>query len=258
MVTRNRRKDGSTYDIYLSIQLHESREGARFVSIGLDFSEQRLLNERLRRSLVERETLLREIHHRTKNNLQVVSSLLSLEASNLTDASVRAALDDMENRIGAMALAHEMLYESDNLSRIDLGPYLKAIISLAFQSRSVSSKVRLIMETAQIETSLDIASPIGLVINELATNSVKYAFPEGRDGSIRLSMRLGEGHVKLEYGDDGVGMPADFLPDQEGHLGLTLISSLVERQLHGNFRMGDSSGFNCTIDFDLPALSTVS
>jgi len=257
VVTRNKRKDESTYDIFLSIQLHDSRDGARFVSIGLDFSEQRMLNEKLRRSQIERETLLREIHHRTKNNLQVVSSLIALEASNLTDPSVRAAFDDVENRVGAMALAHEMLYESDNLSRIDLGSYLEAIVNLAFQSRNVAANIRLIIETVQIETSLDIASPIGLVINELSTNSVKYAFPDGRDGSIHLSMRLSEGHVELEYGDDGVGMPENFVPDQEGHLGLTLIRSLVERQLHGSFRMGASSGFSCTIDFDVPVLSKI-
>lgn len=257
MVTRNRRKDGSTYDIYLSIQLHNKVGSSSFVSIGLDFSEQRMLNEKLRRSLVERETLLREIHHRTKNNLQVVSSLIALEASNVRDLNVRVALGDMESRVEAMALAHEMLYESDNLARIDLGPYLEAIVSLAFQSRNVETRIRLIMETVRVETSLDVASPIGLVINELATNSAKYAFPDGRDGSIHLAMRLGEGHVKLEYGDDGVGMPADFIPDQEGHLGLTLVSSLVERQLHGSFRIGHSSGFNCTIDFDLPELTAI-
>lgn len=256
LVTRNRRKDGSTYDIYLSIQLRVDRESARFISTGLDFSEQRMLNEKLRRSLVERETLLREIHHRTKNNLQVVSSLIALEASNLTDPNVRSALDVMESRVDAMALAHEMLYESDNLSRIDLGSYLEAIVNLAFQSRSIGTNIQLIIETDQIETSLDIASPLGMVINELATNSVKYAFPNGRAGSIRLSMRLGDGHVKLDYGDDGVGLPADFVPDKEGHLGITLIKTLIERQLNGSFRMNDSRGFNCTIEFEVPVFST--
>lgn len=105
----------------------------------------------------------------------------------------------MESRVGAMALAHEMLYESDNLSRIDLGSYLEATVNLALQSRNAS---------------------------------VKYAFPNRRDGFIHPSMHLCVvGHVKLEYGDDGVGMPVDFVPDQERHLGLILIKSLIERQL---------------------------
>jgi PAS domain S-box-containing protein len=255
VVTRNRRKDGSTYDVYLSIQLHESREGSRFVSIGLDFSERRMLEEKLRRSLVERETLLRELHHRTKNNLQVVSSLIALEASNFSDPGIRSALDDMECRVQSMALAHELLYESDSLSRIELGPYLESIMSLALQSRDLVSKVRLFVDAAPIETSLDVASPIGLAVNELATNSAKYAFPDGQGGSIHLAMSLGEGHVRLEYGDDGVGLPSDFIPGEEGHLGLTLVNSLIERQLHGSFSIGAPGGFNCAIDFDLPGLA---
>jgi PAS domain S-box-containing protein len=250
VATRNRRKDGSTYDVLLSIQRLDSREGRRFLSIGLDFTEQRRLEERLRKSLVERETLLREIHHRTKNNLQVVSSFISLAASSIGDPKVRGALGDIECRVAAMALAHERLYESDNLSRIELGPNLKSIAELALQSRDLGSKVRLDYEAAKVETSLDVASLVGLAVNELATNSAKYAFPEGRGGAIRLVVARDEEFVRIEYGDDGIGLPPGFEAGEEGHLGFTLLSSIVEHQLRGSLRIGSDRGFSCEIGFE--------
>ncbi|HUW42113.1 MAG TPA: PAS domain S-box protein, partial [Rectinemataceae bacterium] len=182
--TVHRRKDGSTYDIFLSIQLLDAGDSAgHFVAVGLDLSERLGLERELRRALVERETLLRELHHRTKNNLQVVCSLLSLEASGLADSEGREALGNMESRVGSMALAHELLYQSQDLAKIELGRYLSSIVSLALESRDLNARIALRVNGPEVEAPIDIASPLGLVINELATNSAKYAFPDGRSGS---------------------------------------------------------------------------
>ncbi|MDA8424579.1 MAG: PAS domain S-box protein [Treponema sp.] len=252
LATVHRRKDGSTYDIYLAIQLLESREGLRFVAMGLDFSERKKLEADLKLSLAERETLLRELHHRTKNNLQVVCSLLALEASELSDDRAREALGDMERRVGSMSLAHELLYRSESLARIELGPFLESIVKLALESRDLSGRVEVAVEAASVEVAIDTASPLGLVVNELATNSAKHAFPQGRRGSVRLRVGCGEGSiVELEYRDDGIGLSDGFDPG-DAHLGLTLVRSLVEGQLRGSLDILGSPGFSCRIRFEMP------
>jgi PAS domain S-box-containing protein len=249
--TRQLRKNGSTYDVFLSLQLLETRSGRGFVSIGLDFSARLKLEAELRRALVERETLLRELHHRTKNNLQVISSLLSLKASELVDETARTALGDMEDRVGTIAYAHELLYQSENLARIELGSYIDSIITMALDTHKLNSRIQVLKDYAMVETSIDYASPLGLITNELVTNSAKYAFPNGRSGKIRISLkRLGDGMLSLEYADDGVGMPANFDLAIGGHLGMTLIRSLAEHQLKGNLTMDWSKGFSCAIEFE--------
>ena len=252
--TVHRRKDGSTYDIFLSIQLLDAGDSAgHFVAVGLDLSERLGLERELRRALVERETLLRELHHRTKNNLQVVCSLLSLEASGLADSEGREALGNMESRVGSMALAHELLYQSQDLAKIELGRYLSSIVSLALESRDLNARIALRVNGPEVEAPIDIASPLGLVINELATNSAKYAFPDGRSGSIDLVLSAeGERRIRLEYRDDGVGLPESFDSAKDGHLGMDLIDSLVS-QLGGTLSIAGNEGFSCRIDFELPA-----
>jgi PAS domain S-box-containing protein len=255
LATLHRRKDGSTYDVYLAIQLLESREGPRFVAVGLDFSERKKLETELKQSLAERETLLRELHHRTKNNLQVVCSLLALEASELSDERAREALGDMERRVGSMSLAHELLYRSESLARIELGPFLESIVKLALESRDLSGRVEVAVQAAPVEAPIDTASPLGLVINELATNSAKYAFPQGRKGSVRLSLGCAEGSsIELEYRDDGIGLSDGYDPGDD-HLGLTLVRSLVEGQLRGSLDILGSPGFSCRIRFEMPVCS---
>jgi PAS domain S-box-containing protein len=255
LATVHRRKDGSTYDIYLAIQLLESREGPRFVAMGLDFSERKKLEAELKQSLAERETLLRELHHRTKNNLQVVCSLLALEASELSDERAREALGDMERRVGSMSLAHELLYRSESLARIELGAFLESIVKLALESRDLSGRVEVAVQAAPVEAPIDTASPLGLVINELATNSAKHAFPQGRKGSVRLSLGCAEGSsIELEYCDDGIGLSDGYDPGDD-HLGLTLVRSLVEGQLRGSLDILGSPGFSCRIRFEMPVCS---
>jgi len=252
IVTKNRRKDGSTYEVFLSFQFLDSPDGPRYVSVGLDFSEQRILENRLRDSIVERETLLREIHHRTKNNLQIVSSLISLEYSNWADQTLRSVLLDIEGRVDTMAIAHEFLYQSASLSKIELGPYMQSIFALAIQSRNMNSNIRTIVECNEIETTLDFASPIGLAINELTTNSMKYAFPDGRSGLIQLTVNWSENHIIFDYRDNGVGLPEDFVQTKQGHLGFVLIDSLISKQLHGQFSILKDRGFHCIFDIIMP------
>lgn len=251
LATIHRRRDGSTYDVFLSMQLLAGRGGRHFVAIGLDFSERLKLETELRRRLIERETLLRELHHRTKNNLQVVSSLLSLQASELCDESARAALGEMESRVGTIALAHELLYQSDSFAEIELGSYLASIITMAVDTYGLGSRVQVRVDCSPVEVSIDCASPLGLIVNELATNSAKYAFPDGRHGNVRFSLHPhGDGELKLEFSDDGVGVPPHVDLLTGGHLGMTLIRSLAEHQLGGRLTMRGDNGFYCAVQFE--------
>jgi PAS domain S-box len=252
IVTKNMRKDGSMYEVLFSIQILSSPDGPRFVSVGLDFSEQSVLEKQLKETIAERETLLREVHHRTKNNLQIVSSLISLESSNLSDTNLRSVLCDMEGRIETMAMAHELLYESKNLSHIELSSYLESILLLAIQSREINSRITTTVECDDISLALDSASPIGLVINELVTNSLKYAFPGERIGQIRILGDSNNDLLRLEYYDNGIGLPDGFIPGKQGHLGFTLIDSLIKKQLHGNFTIVKDQGFHCILDLAMP------
>jgi|GEM_PF-2141874 len=253
LVTRHRRKDGSTYDIFLAIEPFRGPSGNSFISIGLDYTERSKLEADLRRSLAERETLLRELHHRTKNNLQVVSSLLSLESSRRDDASVRASLGDMEKRVGAMALAHERLYQSRSLSSLELGPYLESILRLCLEAYDSGPRIRHRLEAPKIAVSVEVASPLGLIVTELATNTAKHGYPDGGPGSVLLRLeREGEGELRLHYRDDGVGLPPDHDPGGGEHLGMVLIRTLAEHQLRGRYLQETGPGFSCTVSVGLP------
>jgi PAS domain S-box-containing protein len=250
----NRRKDGSTYEVFLSVQAVGSGADRSFVSIGLDFSERTRLERELEERLAERETLLRELHHRTKNNLQVVGSLLSIEAGELEDEKSRAALRDMGRRVETMAMAHELIYKSDSLSRIELGPYLRDIAALAIEGAGPSRRIELEFGSPRIEAAIETASPLGIVVNELVTNSIKHGFRDGRGGKIRLSLeRSGGGPLALKYADDGEGLPPDFDPDRAGHIGMILIQSLVKGQLRGTMSYAGEGGFSCELSFMPPS-----
>ncbi len=253
LATVHRRKNHSSYDVYLSIQLFESREGKSFVAMGLDYSERRRLELDLRRAIVERETLLRELHHRTKNNLQIVCSLLNMSAGETTDEKIRETFRTMENRVGSIALAHELLYQSDSFSRIDLGDYLTSIINLALMNWDLASRVRLEAEVEAVDASIDTVSPLGLILNELATNSAKYAFPQERPGVIKFILRKElDGQVYLEYQDDGVGLGETFDPERDGNLGFNLIRSLSQGQLRGTYTIRGTGGLVYQLRFKNP------
>lgn len=196
-------------------------------------------DEALRASLREKEALLKEVHHRVKNNMQVITSLLRLEANRIDHPTTRSVLRDMQNRILAMAALHEALYRSNNFAHVDLSSYLKQLTSqLARSSVASPGQVRFLLDLFPVGLELDQAVPCGLMVNELVSNAMKHGFPAGRVGEIRVGMEWAEaGLLRLRVSDDGVGLSPDFEARRGRSLGLQLVSDLA-RQLGGTFRIG--------------------
>ena len=203
-------------------------------------------------SLKEKETLLQEIHHRVKNNMAVISSLLSLQAKNIEDSHVKDILKESQGRIYAMSAVHETLHGSENLSEIDLRNYLSKITNSVFQTFSTDrEKVNLNSNLDDSHIRLNQAYPLGLVINELISNSLKYAFPDERKGEINVNMKKQDQKLQLTVIDDGVGIPDDFDWKNSKSLGLKLVRTIVENQLDGSIDMESKNGTKFTIKFNI-------
>jgi two-component sensor histidine kinase len=215
------------------------------------FEERREAGEQIRRSLAEKETLLRELYHRTKNNMQVIRSLLSLEAGPDPGPGVRELVSTMENRIQAMSLVHQRLYRSQDLSVIDLRSYAQDLVHLLLQSYSVvAERVEFSVEAPPIPVNIDVAMPCGLIINELVSNSLKYAFPENRSGGVSVVISQHEsGEISLRIADNGVGVPPGFDFRAQQTLGLQMVFDLGECQLDGRVEFSNSNGVTCTVTF---------
>jgi PAS domain S-box-containing protein len=227
-----------------------STEERRIVTILIDLTERKEAEAALRETLQQKEALLHEVHHRVKNNLQVISSLLSLEARRDLEPSTKAVLQEMKGRIRSMALLHETLYRTKNFARVDLAGYLQEVAVKLFRSQNANpGAVRLVLELAAAEVELDQAMPCGLLINELLTNTLKHAFPDGRHGEVRLGLQqTADGRVHLQVGDDGVGLPADLDLKNTQTLGLQLVTDLT-KQLQGTLELGPGPGASFSIVF---------
>jgi two-component sensor histidine kinase len=210
--------------------------------------------EHLIRNLSEKEILLSEVHHRVKNNLNIISSLLSLQASTIkTPGQAIAAFQNSGERIMAMSLVHEELYKSRNFAGVDMGEYIDKLakqLELAYDASG--RRVQLKINTSGVLLSVEASIPCGLILNELVTNAFKYAFPERRSGTITIEMRETEdGYVELDEADDGVGLPDDFADsggEESGSLGLTLVRLLVA-QLDGTMKVTTEGGTAFRIRF---------
>jgi two-component sensor histidine kinase len=182
-------------------------------------------------TLREKEVLLKEIHHRVKNNLQVISSLLSLQARYLADPAARAIFNASQSRVQSIALVHEKLYQSANLSHIDFAEYVLDLIDNLFHTHGAAERgiVRQ-LDLGGTRLAIDLAIPCGLIINELITNSLKHAFPAGRGGVLEIVLRhVDSKRLELCVADDGVGMPADLDPRKTESLGLDLVFTFAEQ-----------------------------
>jgi len=222
------------------------------VWIALDISDYKQAEEKIIASLKEKQTLIDEIHHRVKNNMNVISSLLKLQANNIEDDQIKNILKESQNRIYAMSAVHETLHGSDKLSEIDLKSYLSKITTSIFQTYSVNTaKVKLNSAIENVPISLNQAYPLGLVINELISNSLKYAFPGERKGEINVNMKRLDKELHLTVVDDGAGMPDGFDWKNPSTLGLKLVRTLVENQLDGLIDMESNNGTKFIIKFNI-------
>ncbi|TNF45362.1 transporter substrate-binding domain-containing protein [bacterium] len=206
--------------------------------------------KQLQVSLKEKDILLKEIHHRVKNNLQVISGLLNLQARHIIDRDSKETYKESQNRIITMALIHEELYQARDLGKVDLAAYIKNLASSLFLSYGIDEKkVKLVLETDNIDMIVDTAIPCGLIINELITNSLKHAFPENGEGEIRVAFRdLDSGDFELRVSDNGVGLPRNFDIEKTSTLGLKLVMVLIE-QLQGTLELENQNGASFIITF---------
>lgn len=212
---------------------------ARVIGVSQEITERKNAEAAVRASLREKEALLKEVHHRVKNNLQVIASLLRLEARRAEDPGVMNAFTGMTNRIHSMALLHETLYRSGQFDDVRLGEYLGRILSNLLRSHGSRPRtIELTTELAEVEVNIDQAIPCGLIVNELAANSLAHAFPPGRAGGIGLAIQRqpGDGEIQVRISDTGVGLPPDFPERRERSLGLQLVQDLT-RQLDGRLEI---------------------
>lgn len=223
------------------------------VGINVDITEHKHSEARLQASLQEKEVLLREIHHRVKNNLQVISSLLALEAGRHLAGGEQDIFRDTQDRIRAMAMVHDMLYQSRNLSRIDAETYLVPLVEGLRQAHGVDpARVSTRVTSESIAIPVDTAIPLGLAVTELVTNALKHAFPSGREGTIAVELRHAAGGcVEVIVSDDGIGLPAEDSAGKGGGLGLQIVRALITRQLRGNLSLEARAGTCYAITFPL-------
>jgi PAS domain S-box-containing protein len=216
----------------------------------VDVTERKQSGEKVKASLREKETMLKEIHHRVKNNLQVIQSLLNLQARKIKDPQALEVINQSRDRIRAMALVHEKLYQSPDLAQIDMTDYLQGLSISLFHSSQVSpNKVKLKLEMEEVQLGINEAIPLGLILNELISNALKHAFPGGREGEIRVGLALvDEGLIRLSVRDNGIGLPGEVGFREAESLGFQVVSALVE-QLSGSIELDREVGTEFRITF---------
>jgi two-component sensor histidine kinase len=207
--------------------------------------------------LVEKERLLKEIHHRVKNNLQIVMSLLNSQAASLQDKVALSAIQDSQNRMQAIALIHQKLYQAQGVARILMKAYIEEVVAYLQDTYALSQQVRFRLCIEPVELDVNLAVPLGLIINEAITNAFKYAFPEEHSGVVYISLlKQSDTLYELTIADDGVGLPQGYDPSQSRSLGMTLIHGF-SAQLGGELTIESSGGVRISLLFADEKLSLI-
>jgi PAS domain S-box-containing protein len=250
---RGRRKDGSEFpvEVATSIVRNDQGEPVAIVGVTRDITERVRADERIRASLKEKEVMLKEIHHRVKNNLQVISSLLNLQSAQEQNPAILAALKESQGRVRSMALVHEELYRSSDLADIAMDSYIRKLTAnLFFAYQSTPARITLDIKARDVYLPIDAAVPCGLIINELVSNALKHAFKQRDKGLISIRFHHdGSAHV-LVVSDDGVGLPKDLDIENTESLGLQLVSTLT-KQLRGTIEVTRTQGTSFSMSFAL-------
>lgn len=237
----------------VELSISPAREGDKliFIFIIRDITERKKVEEEIRRSLEEKEVLLREIHHRVKNNMQVISSMLRLQSDKAEAMKDIELLRESQNRIKTMALIHEKLYKSRDLTHIDFNDYISDLVKGLFRTYGTSTdRVAIKTDGEDIQLGIDSAIPCGLIVNELVSNTLKYAFPDSRNGEIKIALhKINEDEMELLVKDNGVGIPKEVDFKTAKTLGLRLVTILVENQLQGKIELCRNGGTEFHIRF---------
>jgi PAS domain S-box-containing protein len=246
----NRRKDGTKFPVWLHTSLIRDEHGSilGLMGIGRDISDRLAFEQKLFAAIQEKETLLKEIHHRVKNNMQLISSMLHLQAEAVSDPVLAQVFVESQNRVKTMAMIHEKLYQSKDLARINFGEYLRSLTHSLLRTFGAANVMPEI-EAEELPLGVNIAIPCGLIVNELVSNTMKYAFPSGTKGSLRVRLARADAHsIRLVVGDDGIGLPGGVHPDTASSLGLKLVAILVQ-QLNGTLEIDSTEGTTFVITF---------
>jgi PAS domain S-box-containing protein len=248
------RKDGTEFAAEISLAPMRRGAGTLVTAAIRDITDRKVSEAALARSLREKELLLKEIHHRVKNNLQVISSLLSLQAQQIEDPNAREVFKDSEARVHSIALLHEKLYRSDELARVDMDAYLHELTRDLLQTYGAAAdRIDVATDARGVTVAVDVAVPSALIVNELVTNAMKHAFTDrtanGR-GRVSITMKKSGGRMELVVADDGVGLPWGADWQHAPTLGLRIVRTLT-RQLDGELRIEKADGTRCSVTFPI-------
>jgi PAS domain S-box-containing protein len=246
----NRENERKWVELYLNPIKDLNQVVSEISLVAHDITEKKNNEREMISSLKEKEVLLKEVHHRVKNNLQIISSILNLQSSYIDDKKILEILEESRHRIRSMAIIHENLYQTTNFSSINFKNYSRELVRNLISSYHFNTKteVEIIENVEKVDLSLDQAIPCGLIINELITNSLKYAFQNNKKGKIFLELSDKNGQITLVVGDNGIGLPKNFDINKTETLGLQLVSTLVE-QIDGNIKLEKSKGIKYFITF---------
>lgn len=236
---------------YLYPIINHNNKVIEVSGLGFDITENKKNEEKISQSLKEKEVLLKEVHHRVKNNMQVISSILNLQSSYVKDVYALNLLKECQNRIKSMAFIHESLYQAKNFESVNFTEYLTTLSKNLVHSYTLNQKkIKLILSLDQLFLSIDTSIPCGLIINEIISNSLKYAFTDNRDGIIFVNLKKINNLVRIEVGDNGVGIDPNFDIKETQTLGLQLVDSLIE-QINGTLVLNRTNGTKFIIEFNI-------
>ncbi|MDP4116999.1 MAG: histidine kinase dimerization/phosphoacceptor domain -containing protein, partial [Bacteroidota bacterium] len=244
------KKDGSPIPVeYSSSPIVKNNYVTGAVVTFKDITERKNAIEKLENSIEEKTVLLKEVHHRVKNNLQIISSLLNLQAFQIKDENIQAIFKESQNRVLSMALIHEKLYQTNNMSHISFSGYLQELVQNLFRSyaaydRNIDFELNLI----EVDISIDTSITLGLIVNEIIANSLKHAFKGKSNGTIFVDLTKENDILSLKIKDDGVGIPDNFNYKKTSTLGFNIILNLIE-QINGKLSINVSNGTELKIDF---------
>jgi len=245
-----RKKDGTEFPVEIGLNLIETGAGTMVLSAIVDITERKQREERIRSALREKDILLGEIHHRVKNNLQVIDSLLDLQSAKTSDPAALELLRESQNRVRSMAQIHRTLYQSKDFGRVDFGNFLESLVPALLSSYGIRpERIAVAISSGRVLLPIDAAIPCGLAVNELISNALKHAFPAGREGEIRIDLaREDAGQVVVAVSDNGVGLPDALGMEQPATLGLQLVTLLAD-QLGGHLSIQKSKPTRFTLRF---------
>jgi PAS domain S-box-containing protein len=253
--SKHQTKEGDMIPVEVSSHIFKLRKRDVIVSVARDVTPWKEAEKIVKDSLKEKELLLQEVHHRVKNNLMIISSLLNLQSRYINDEDVLNMIKDSQSRARSMAIIHEKLYSCRDLKRINFGEYIESITEDLFNTYSTNSHVSLRMDVDYLMLDINTCLPLGLIVNELVSNSLKYAFPKGKTGCVTVRFHRGPENYVLEVGDDGAGLPEDLDIDHADSMGMELVSSFTH-QLKGEMELIRKNGTHFRIRFNEAEFST--